>query len=1178
MRWLSLAVPALLAILLGLAINLASNKMPGEIQRFAWPVLIVLAIVSVLYECVRRRATSAGPAPDDRNLLEAAEALANAVERQWSGEAEVRGLLEPKLLPQPWATTEREVLPPIVDIVGQGTVGGRPRRLKLRGGLDELTATFLALPSRQLIVLGEPGTGKSVLAMRITLALLAERAARGAIPVPVLLSVGSWRVGEEPLHDWLTRRLREDYPALVNTERYGPDAASRLVTGGLIFPILDGIDELPPDLHGEALELIDRRARRDTPLIMTCRGDEYQAAVTKAGMVPATALVVELGPVRQSDAVAYLSAGKVDNDPRWATVFAQLRRQPPGPLAQALSTPLMVGLVRAAYSGAQSDPAELLTFTDGKRIEQHLLDRFLAAVYPSSEQPRADTWLRFLARHLRQQNSYELAWWHLHRALPATRTRKITGFGVGLVAAVISTVAVWLMVAPTVAGPGTALPLGLAAGVTAGLVIGLLVAGAAGTAVNPSRINTRVRGRRRQLGRQLRMGLWKGSIAGLLIGVVAEVSYTVAFDDSDPASLGLLLGLGFGTVTALAYELANWLEMPVDSMRATDPATTLRADRTAKVVRLAVIGLAFGIALGLATGLVAGPVIGLLDGTGAGLIGVAVGLARGPQVWSRFVLTRCRLAMRGDLPWRLMAFLEDAHRRGVLRVNGGYYKFRHGLLQDHLAGGVPVPADDAEPAPTRGPRARSTRVRHLAVLSVIALVAGMSLGVGLPIAGGLQTRCGVSPFDTDVRYLRAGLQSECVGVTDGSYAFIPDPVYDLIRAENESVHRAFETNKIPYVRVALLAPLTAGRTGIWSPNEIRRAIEGAYIAQLQANRTQPGPNIELLLANEGSQQHHWKPVVTQLIALSKQEHPLVAVVGLGVSTTGAREGAQALSANRIPMVAAMLNGVGMTAGDIPGMVRISPDNQEYVKALMHSSKLAGSTLLVSTDRPDDLYTVSLRNNFKMVFGARFPLTEYRYDDGTTAPASPHVASLVCTLKPSAIMFSGRVRDLHNLVAALKSRSCQGLPLTIGTEAMDLSSLEPQLHGTGIRLVYAAPIDIANWTKGTVGTPPGFGPFESKYHETFNDPLDDGSAILHHDAVTVAAAAIRLAASKTQPEPDPAAVANALENLTGPQAVAAATGTLSFGSDGNPGGKPIPIIELPRQDSNEPPYTTAEILN
>jgi hypothetical protein len=56
-----------------------------------------------------------------------------------------------------------------------------------------------------------------------------------------------------------------------------------------------------------------------------------------------------------------------------------------------------------------------------------------------------------------------------------------------------------------------------------------------------------------------------------------------------------------------------------------------------------VTGLVRGLVLGLVFGLVVGLIAGLYD-----------------SAWGRFGVTRCWLALRGCLPWRLMAFLADA--------------------------------------------------------------------------------------------------------------------------------------------------------------------------------------------------------------------------------------------------------------------------------------------------------------------------------------------------------------------------------------------------------------------------------------------------------------------------------------------------------------------------------------
>ncbi|NKE64096.1 hypothetical protein FXN61_48390 [Lentzea sp. PSKA42] len=74
-----------------------------------------------------------------------------------------------------------------------------------------------------------------------------------------------------------------------------------------------------------------------------------------------------------------------------------------------------------------------------------------------------------------------------------------------------------------------------------------------------------------------------------------------------------------------------------------------------------------------------------------GLFGLAVGLSVClSRAWGAFGCTRLWLAARGHIPFGFMAFLDDAHRRGVLRQVGAVYQFRHARLQERLAYHVPV--------------------------------------------------------------------------------------------------------------------------------------------------------------------------------------------------------------------------------------------------------------------------------------------------------------------------------------------------------------------------------------------------------------------------------------------------------------------------------------------------------
>ena len=104
---------------------------------------------------------------------------------------------------------------------------------------------------------------------------------------------------------------------------------------------------------------------------------------------------------------------------------------------------------------------------------------------------------------------------------------------------------------------------------------------------------------------------------------------------------------------------------------------------------------------------VAGTILGG-PGTGA-LVGLLLGAAVAVMFtgminpWPAYTGARAYLALLGLLPWPLLDFLEDAHRRGVLRQAGAVYQFRHIELQRRLA------ASYQEPPPPRWQLSRQVR-------------------------------------------------------------------------------------------------------------------------------------------------------------------------------------------------------------------------------------------------------------------------------------------------------------------------------------------------------------------------------------------------------------------------------------------------------------------------------------
>ena len=134
-------------------------------------------------------------------MAQVADQLAVAVGAQWNAEAAMRRLNDPYPLPVSWAAADASLTDSWDSLVrlavsgagwppspSAGTWAAGPDDLAGEGG--ELAEVLARVPTGRLVVLGEPGAGKTMLMVRLVLDLLARRAEGG--PVPFLASVASW--------------------------------------------------------------------------------------------------------------------------------------------------------------------------------------------------------------------------------------------------------------------------------------------------------------------------------------------------------------------------------------------------------------------------------------------------------------------------------------------------------------------------------------------------------------------------------------------------------------------------------------------------------------------------------------------------------------------------------------------------------------------------------------------------------------------------------------------------------------------------------------------------------------------------------------------------------------------------------------------------------------------------
>jgi hypothetical protein len=453
-------------------------------------------------------------AGDALTLQSTAAALAEEVRRQWVSEAEIRRLNDPYPLPVAWRSADADLVEDwsLLRSTARAWPGGPPADpahwpaapAGLAGRDGQIGDIFtLRTPTRRLVILGEPGAGKTMLLLRLLLDLIERRSADN--PVPVLFTLASWNPSLRTLPQWMADQLGQSYPWLLAAAPTGPATgpgqtlAQSLLDGQWILPILDGFDELPPALRTVALDAVNRYLPLKQPVVLASRAAEYRAALSQPGTAMRLngAAGIELLPLPPEESATYLrrSAGQplTGSGGRWQPVVDQLGTS--SPLGQALGTPLGLFLARTVYSrrpgpgtGPPPDPAELCVadrFPGRQDIDRHLLGGFVHASYGPDE-PQAHRVLALLAGYLesRRGGSPDIAWWELRNLLPARRIARSIAAGLAGAVFLACTLATFLTASFSLGFWGDLLYC-VTEGIFFGLLTGLTIAGSGRLLVAP---------------------------------------------------------------------------------------------------------------------------------------------------------------------------------------------------------------------------------------------------------------------------------------------------------------------------------------------------------------------------------------------------------------------------------------------------------------------------------------------------------------------------------------------------------------------------------------------------------------------------------------------------------------------------------------------------------------------
>ena len=153
--------------------------------------------------------------------------------------------------------------------------------------LDDIEASDLgaafAQSGRRMLIVGDFGSGKTTVVLKLCQSLLDERRVNSRAAVPVILNLATWSRYRGTFPEWVIDELNARY-------RVPRRIGRRFVRNGYLVILFDGLDELPPSDRRSCVQAMNQYNEPLHGLVVTCRQKEYEAIADRLSLNVAVAI------------------------------------------------------------------------------------------------------------------------------------------------------------------------------------------------------------------------------------------------------------------------------------------------------------------------------------------------------------------------------------------------------------------------------------------------------------------------------------------------------------------------------------------------------------------------------------------------------------------------------------------------------------------------------------------------------------------------------------------------------------------------------------------------------------------------------------------------------------------------------------------------------------------------
>ena len=532
---------------------------------------------------------------------------------------------------------------------------------------------------RTLLILGEPGSGKTTSLLELTRDLL-NRSEQGLnYRIPVVFNLSSWAGKKQTIADWLVAELNSKYQI---PKSIGQDWVEKQE----LLLLMDGLDEVNAEQRDSCVAALNDFNQNYAPEIVVCsRIKDYSALSNRLNFQSA----IYLKSLTQEQVVNHLDNIKADLTGLRALIEEDRALQ------ELAKSPLMLNIMVLAYEGVAVEDLPKTEFVEERR--KKLFDDYIERMFNRHNRSKGKQiysryktirWLNWLAQRMVQESQtiFLIESIQPYLWLQNIQDKLVYGFILGLNLGLLNFIFLYLL-DRTVFG-FIVIPLFLILGMTRGNQV----------QIQPIEL----------LQWSWKKGLHDGCTFINKFKIYSSTFFmlsTAKFyleSNSYNQILRIFLALSGGLISAIALTIfmtisvGTWRFLMAGFQVKNTANTTVPNQGIKKSFKNATFTTLIGCLIPVVICL---PLIGLtellhikpesLTGLGILKLGLSVGLMVGTMrgflcIIQHFIL-RLILYFNNYIPWNYARFLDYAAERIFLQKVGGGYIFIHRMLMEHFA-------------------------------------------------------------------------------------------------------------------------------------------------------------------------------------------------------------------------------------------------------------------------------------------------------------------------------------------------------------------------------------------------------------------------------------------------------------------------------------------------------------